>query len=352
MEKQRNTPGIIDLMVCPGFCVKNNKIIQVNDAAKRLFLAPDMEVSGLLLTGKEEYANFSGGCLYLSLSIADQVQGALVTRIDDQDIFLVDADTELRELQLLALAAQELRMPLSNIMISADRLTPMQTEPKCQDHMARLNRGTSQLLRLVGNMSDALRYRQGCRMQTRNVTTLLEEIFEKAAALAESVGITLTFTSLPQDVYSLVDPEQLERAVLNILSNALKFTPQGGTVEATLTKKGRLLRLTVQDSGSGIGEGILQNIFSRYRRLPSLEDSRFGLGLGMVLVRTAAANHGGTVLIDQPEVGTRVTMTLRIQESTETVLHSKILSFDYAGERDHALVELSESLPASFYFTE
>ena len=352
MEKQRNTPGIIDLMVCPGFCVKNNKIIQVNDAAKRLFLAPDMEVSDLLLTGKEEYANFSGGCLYLSLSIADQVQGALVTRIDDQDIFLVDADTELRELQLLALAAQELRMPLSNIMISADRLTPMQTEPKCQDHMARLNRGTSQLLRLVGNMSDALRYRQGCRMQTRNVTTLLEEIFEKAAALAESLGITLTFTSLPQDVYSLVDPEQLERAVLNILSNALKFTPQGGTVEATLTKKGRLLRLTVQDSGSGIGEGILQNIFSRYRRLPSLEDSRFGLGLGMVLVRTAAANHGGTVLIDQPEVGTRVTMTLRIQESTETVLHSKVLSFDYAGERDHALVELSESLPASFYFTE
>lgn len=352
MEKQRNTPGIIDLMVCPGFCVKNNKIIQVNDAAKRLFLAPDMEVSNLLLTGKEEYANFSGGCLYLSLSIADQVQGALVTRIDDQDIFLVDADTELRELQLLALAAQELRMPLSNIMISADRLTPMQTEPKCQDHMARLNRGTSQLLRLVGNMSDALRYRQGCRMQTRNVTTLLEEIFEKAATLAESVGITLTFTSLPQDVYSLVDPEQLERAVLNLLSNALKFTPQGGTVEATLTKKGRLLRLTVQDSGSGIGEGILQNIFSRYRRLPSLEDSRFGLGLGMVLVRTAAANHGGTVLIDQPEVGTRVTMTLRIQESTETVLHSKVLSFDYAGERDHALVELSESLPASFYFTE
>lgn len=349
MEKQRNTPAIIDLVVCPGFCVKNSKIVQVNDAAKRFFLAPEMDVRDLLLTGKEEYANFSGGCLYLSVKLADQSQGALVTRIDDQDIFLVDADTELRELQLLALAAQELRMPLSNIMLSADRLAPMQTEPKCQDQMARLNRGTAQLLRLVGNMSDALRYRQGCQMQSRNVTALLEEVFEKAGALAQSLGITLTFTGLPQDVYSLVDSEQLERAVLNVLSNALKFTPQGGTVEATLTKKGRLLRLTIQDSGSGIGKGILQNIFSRYRRPPSLEDSRFGLGLGMVLVRTAAANHGGTVLIDQPDVGTRVTMTLRIQEPTDTVLHAKVLSFDYAGERDHALVELSESLPVEFY---
>ena len=352
MEKQRDTSAIIDLVVCPVFCVKNNRIIQVNEAARRLFLEPEMDVNDLLLTGREEYANFSGGCLYLSVKLAGQPQGALVTRIDDQDIFLVDADTELRELQLLALAAQELRMPLSNIMLSAERLTPMQTEPKCRDQMARLNRGAAQLLRLVGNMSDALRYHQGCRMQSRNIPALLEEIFEKAEALAQSLDITLTYTGLHQDIYSLVDSEQLERAVLNILSNALKFTPQGGTVEAKLTKKGRLLRLTVQDSGSGIGEDIVQNIFSRYRRPPSLEDSRFGLGMGMVLVRTAAANHGGTVLIDQPDVGTRITMTLRIQEPTNTVLHTKLLSFDYAGERDHALVELSESLPIEFYLND
>lgn len=350
MEKQRNTPAIIDLVACPGFCVKNSRIIQVNDAAKRLFLEPEMDICDLLLTGKEEYANFSGGCLYLSICLADQAQGALVTRIDDQDIFLVDADTELKELQLLALAAQELRTPLSNIMISADRLTPMQKEPKCQEQMARLNRGTTQLLRLVGNMSDALRYRQGCRLQLRNISALLEEIFEKAATLAQSLGVTLVFTGLQQDLYSLADSEQLERAVLNILSNALKFTPRGGTVDAVLTKKRNLLRLTIQDSGSGIGEGILQSIFSRYRRHPSLEDSRFGLGLGMVLIRTAAANHGGTVLIDQPDAGTRVTMTLRIQQPTNTVLHTKVLSFDYAGERDHALVELSETMPAVFYW--
>ena len=91
-------------------------------------------------------------------------------------------------------------------------------------------------------------------------------------------------------------------------------------------------------------------MFSRYLRQPALEDSRYGIGLGMVLIRTAAANHGGAVLIDQPEgTGTRITMTLSIRQSKETVLRSNILRVDYAGERDHGLIELSDCLPAELY---
>ena len=77
---------------------------------------------------------------------------------------------------------------------------------------------------------------------------------------------------------------------------------------------------------------------------------RYGIGLGMVLIRSVASVHGGTVLIDQPTgEGTRITMTLQIRQATDSALRSPIMKIDYAGERDHGLIELSESLPAGLY---
>ena len=352
MKSQRNNPDMIDLLICPGFCVKDNCITQINDAANRLFLKIGMAVPSLLLTGQEEYSRFASGCLYLQILAAGTAHGAVVTAMGDYQVFLVDDDRELRELQVLALAAQELRTPLSNIMISAERIRPSLDDSASADHQNRLNRGASQLLRLVSNMSDALRYAQGASPETRNVTALMDEIFEKAQALMEKSGLTLHYSGPREDIFLLADGEQLERAVYNLLSNAMKFTPRGGTVEATLTRKGNLLCLSIEDSGSGIAEGVLQNIFSRYLRVPSLEDSRFGLGLGMVLTRSAAANHGGTVLIDSPGSGTRVTLTLAIRQSREALLRSPSLRVDYAGERDHGLLELSDVLPPALYSPE
>jgi K+-sensing histidine kinase KdpD len=131
----------------------------------------------------------------------------------------------------------------------------------------------------------------------------------------------------------------------------LKFTPSGGTVTATLTRRGSKLYLSIQDSGSGIAEHLRRTAHSRFLREPSLEDSRFGIGLGMVLIRSTAALHGGTLLIDQPDSGgTRVTMSLQIRQSKNTILRdTNMLRIDYAGERDHGLLELSDVLPAELY---
>ena len=68
------------------------------------------------------------------------------------------------------------------------------------------------------------------------------------------------------------------------------------------------------------------------------------------IIRTAAAHHGGAVLIDQPEgVGTRITMTMSIRQSKQATLRSNVLRVDYAGEQDHGLIELSECLPTELY---
>ena len=150
----------------------------------------------------------------------------------------------------------------------------------------------------------------------------------------------------------MADPEQLERAVLNILSNAMKFTPENGSIQASLTRRGNLLRLSVQDTGDGIDESIRAHLFHRYLRQLTLEDSRFGIGLGMVLIRSTAANHGGTVLIDRCQgKGTRITMTLAIRQSKDTLLRSPVSRIDYAGGHDHILLELSDCLPLSAFET-
>ena len=354
MEQIIDAMGMLDLMVRPGFCVKQNEIVKVNQPAQCLQLTVGTDVRTLLHTGTEEYGEFRDGCLYLSLNINSQICGASVTRMGDFDVFLLEQDADQAELQAMALAARELREPLANVMTTADRLFPlaaMADDPDARDQVARLNRGLFQILRVIGNMSDAGRYTAGVsRQETRDVTALLQEVFDSAGGLVDHTGIRLTFQNLDEAVFCLVDSEKLERAVLNIISNAIKFTPAEGTIEAALIRRGRKLYLTVQDSGDGVDEKIRSSIYSRYLRQPALEDGRFGIGLGMVLIRSAATHHGGTVLMDQPAgKGARITLTMAIRQNTDTVVRSPILQVDYAGGRDHGLIELADCLPIQPY---
>lgn len=352
MEVKKDIFGMLDLMIRPGFCVKEKEIVKVNQAAQGLLLVPGTDVRTLLLTGAEEYEAFESGCLYLKLNLSAKGCGASVSRVDGWDVFVLDQEADDGELRAMALAARELREPLTSVMITADRLFPLasQEDTAAREQVARLNRGLHQLLRLIGNMSDAGHCGVSSRQEAWNIGALFAEVFEKAQALLEHTGIKLTYQGLSEEVLCLADGEQLERAVLNILSNAVKFTPKGGTIDVTLTRHGRMLRLSVQDSGSGIAENVRSSVFSRYLRQPGIEDGRYGIGLGMVLIRSAAANHGGAVLIDQPEgKGTRITMTLAIRQNADGVLRSPVMRVDYAGERDHGLIELSDCLPVGVY---
>ena len=355
MEERLDALGMLDLMVRPGLCVKDNIIVKANQAATGLMLLPGSDIRAFLHTGATEYASFHEGCLYLTLQLGSETWGTSVTSVGDYHVFLLEQEADQAELQAMALAARELREPLSKVMTTADRLFPMaalQDDPALREQAARLNRGLLQMLRVIGNMSDAERYctSQSVCMEVRDIGQFLEELFRRSSELISHAGLTLSFRNLEAPVDCLIDSEKLERAVLNVLSNAIKFTPWGGTIDCSLTRQGNLLFLQIQDSGSGIPEAIRGQVHNRYQRQPGIEEGRFGIGLGMVLIRSTAALHGGTVLIDHPQdAGTRITMTLAIRKAQPGSLRSPVLRVDYSGERDHALVELSESLPASLY---
>ena len=353
MEQFQNTFGMLDLLREPAFCVCNGIIQKVNTAASAMLIQCDTPAQALLCTGAEEYADFSGGCLYLTLSLSGHEFGASVTRMESFDVFRIDQEQSDAHLQAMALAARELREPLSNVMTIADRLFPTaaKDDSGTQEQLSRINRGLFQMLRIVGNMSDASSYAadSGRRLEVRDICAVIDEVFHNAAALTDQTGVTLTYSTHPEKVYTLADSQKLERMILNILSNAIKFTPAGGTVNAKLTRRGNKMYLTVADSGCGIADEQRGSVFARYTRQAGIEDGRYGLGLGMVLIRSTASIHGGTVLVDHPQgCGTRITVSLSIRQG-EAALRSPKIRVDYAGERDHGLIELSDVLPPHLY---
>lgn len=353
MEQFDHALGMLDLMTQPAFCVHGGKIIKTNSAAAAFLIETGVNIETVLHTGAEEYSQFTGGCLYLTLLLGGKKIGASVSRIQDFDVFCIEQDDADSHLQAMALAARELRVPLGNIMTITDRLFPdtVSDDPKAREQMAHLNRSLFQMLRIVSNMSDAGLYAAdtGTKQEVRDICAVLDEIFQRASALTEHTAVSLHYTGCCERTYTLLDAQKLERMVFNILSNAIKFTPAGGSIHAKLTRREKKLYLSICDSGSGIDENLKGTLFSRYLRQPGLEDSRHGLGLGMVLIRNTAALHGGTVLIDQPEgSGSRITISFSIRQGNG-LLQSPRFRFDYAGERDHGLIELSDVLPVHLY---
>ena len=347
-----NDIGMLDLIPRPAFCAAEGRVTRVNTQAAALNISPGMMVAELLATGEEEYAAFEGGCLHLTITAAMQTFRVSVTRLEDFDVFRVDEDADSRDLQVMALAARELRSPLDAITNTVRKLFPvagLRDDPATHTQVGQLNRGLFQMLRVIGNMSDAAQPATSPRMELVDIPSLLDEIFATAATFVEHTQRTLTYQGYPESVHGLADRERLERAVMNMVSNAIKFSGDGDTIRASLTKRGRKFYLTVEDSGSGISAGIRGDVFTRYQRGCAIEDTRFGIGLGMVLIRAAAAAHGGTVLVkSNRDGGTKITMSLAIRQGSAQV-RSHVLSVDYTGGLDSRLIELSECLPENLY---
>ncbi len=351
MEERNQINTMLLLMQQPAFWVEDGSITCVNQAAAAYFLEPGQAFAPMILSGREEYADFSAGALYVTLSLMEQPIGACISQLEQGQIVTLEQPAEQPQLQAMALAAKALREPLSSVLSLAERMLPTVAaeNAELETQAAQMNRRLYQLLRIVSNMSDAAAYAhtQSVRMEAVEICAFLEEILEKAAALAQQSGIRLTYELPSQAIFTQADSEKLERALYNLLSNAMKFAAPDTAVHTKLVCKNKRLYISV--SNSHTGPGPQGNVYTRFLREPALEDGRNGVGLGMVLVRSTAALHGGAVLVDQTADGTRFTMTLQLRSQASSQVHSPVMRFDYAGERDHCLLELSDVLPAQLY---
>lgn len=328
----------------PAFLVQDGIIIAVNQQAAARFIAAQTQITELLVTGQQEYDAFQSGSLLLKISVSGTTYACTVTCLQQYQLFTIEEDTALAELQVLSLAAQQLSMPISELSLLIDQLSEAETDKKSQ-----ITQNLFRLKRIIGNMSDASQLSNAsARLTSCDVCAVLEEVLEKAETMLAESQIRLTYQLPRQSVVSMINAELLKRAVYNLLSNAAKFSSAGDTVDVTLKRKDNKLFLTVKGGRNTIKNTA--NLFHRYTREPGLESRKLGLGLGMSLIHSAASVHGGTVLIEQTNKDQfKVTVTLSIQKSTGTDVHSPILIPDIYGGNDQALIELSDVLPSKFY---
>lgn len=349
MEQYKQS--LLEMIDRPAFVVKDGIITECNQPAKNRQIPVGEAVTQLLQEHSEAYARYQNGILYLTLQIGWIRCGATVIRQDDGDIFLMDMDADQAQLRTLALAAQQLRVPLSNVMTVADCLFPELQETPQKEKASQMYRALFQLMRVITNMADAERYTglDAPTFENTELCSFFREITEKAHASLEQAKVSLRYSCPETPIFSIADRERMERAVYNLISNAVKFSRPGDDVAITLTRTGKMACLTVEDHGDGIDPHVQGSLFHRYMREPAIEDSRFGLGLGMTLIRSVAADHGGTVLLEQSQ-GTRVALTMAIRKEAPGILRSpKLRIGDYAGGRDLGLLEFSDSLPTCAY---
>ena len=353
MKEEINVGALLDMMTHPAFSVSGGIVAHCNQSARQLLIQPGMPISDIVVTCAPEYAEFRSGCLYLTLDMADQSVGATVCRIADYDVFVTESTEDQISLQAMALSALQLRQPLSDISSYLNHLAPLKDlNPQAENALHQISHRLICLQRLVSNMSDASRFHQERKSQISclDISDLFRDLTQRISALTDTAGIHLEYQGPAEKLYAMIDVEKVERAVYNMVSNAMKACSQGATLRAKLTARGQKACFSLTDPGEGVDKTVFNSVYSRFLRTPGLERSQDGLGLGLALIRSTAIVHGGTVLIDRPAGGgTRVTMTIALRQNEDSLLRSGILRPDYTGERDHGLFELADVLSPELF---
>ncbi len=214
----------------------------------------------------------------------------------------------------------EFRTPLTIILGLAEQLKAQAGE-SLKSGLDMIGRNGRQVLRLANQMLDLAKVESGhlrLDMVQGDVVEYLRCLMESFQTLAQTRKIQLYFNPGQASIRMDYDPERLQTIVSNLLSNALKFTPAGGTValelEACTENRQPMLRLCVRDTGTGISAGKLPHIFDRfYQADDSATRTAEGAGIGLALSRELVLFMGGTIAVDsKPGHGARFTVLLPI----------------------------------------
>lgn len=355
MEQQ--VKQILELINQPAFLAKDGTVIWCNAVARSLLL-DGAAVSSLLGKSKMLYDLWNGeGILQIPFTLAATTYDASIQATPEGDLFIASQrGPEVNPAANTAVnISTNLRRPLHNMMSAAnelfDALEPQESE-RLSNASARLNQSIYQFLRLCSQMSDGgklLLQRKPLHRRPTNLNDFFADFAAQIEPLILSVGVQFVFEGPAFPLRGDIDTALLERALYNLISNALNYTPRGGTVTLRLSKQQRMLLVSVTDNGEGISPDVLSTLFERFTD-HSLGDARWGMGFGLPMAREIARLHGGDLSV-APSTGgkgTCVSFTLSL-EPAPIELHQRIMSYDYTGGLHHGLVELSDVLDSHIF---
>lgn len=255
----------------------------------------------------------------------------LLAELQEANVRLVESNRELAEANalksaFLEVASHELNTPITIIQGLAEllRLLRPDREPREQELVDQLSNSSRQLGRLVGRMLQLTRsddYRRALRTEPVDLAGLLREVAEQVHPFVAARGQRMD-VRLADDLGTFeVDPDKVRDLVTNLLTNAIKFTPDGGelSLSAGPVDEGRAVEVVVADRGIGLDERARGHLFEPFftefdpahHSTGEMGFGKRGIGLGLSLVKRFAELHGGSVRAEsEPGRGTRVTVRL------------------------------------------
>lgn len=217
--------------------------------------------------------------------------------------------------EFVSLVAHELRSPLNAILGWAKLLQTRQLDAATTSKaLETIARNTQAQVQLVEDLLDVSRMQRGTlplELAAVNLAEAVEAAIETIRPTAEAKSLQLE-TQLQETAWIRGDVHRLQQVVLNLLTNAIKFTPAGGRVQVRLERQPALAQIQVMDTGKGISSDLLPHIFDRFRQDQHNATAKQGLGLGLAIVKYLVEMHSGTIVAHSRGEGQGATFTIRL----------------------------------------
>jgi signal transduction histidine kinase len=321
-----------------GTAMSENRIVPVDDAAsdprhfggvdeasefqtRSLLAGPMMSKDRLIgvleVVNKRQLPWTKDDHYYLSILAA---QAAVAIEAAQLVAALQKANAELNELDKLkndfiAIASHELRTPLGVILGYASFLHET-SEGKVSELSSKVLNSALQLRGIIEQLTN-LRYLQQREAELQRVPTSLNQLLEEARHdildMASAKGHQLNMQPVAEDVTLLVDPIRVAMALTNILNNAVRYTPDGGTITVQTELRDDEVWISVTDTGIGIAEDQLERIFDKFYQVEDHMTRTYGgLGIGLSIAKVLIEVQGGRIWASSPGLNQGATFTVSL----------------------------------------
>ena len=230
--------------------------------------------------------------------------------------------------EFLATLSHELRNPLNVILGYSElllRMKEIEQSPRLAQMGEALRRNAQSQSQLINDLLDLSRLQRGkisLNQETVSLPAIIDNAVETVRTDAATKGVEIRLHANEQLLLVEGDRLRLQQIAWNILNNAVKFTPAGGSIEISLRSEGDSAELIVSDTGQGIDPTFLPYVFEMFRQADGSNRRRHGgLGIGLALVRQLVQLHGGTISAESngPNEGSRFTVRLPLLRETATL---------------------------------
>jgi signal transduction histidine kinase len=251
------------------------------------------------------------------LSLAEDLAGRAALSIDNARLYLQAQKANRLKDEFLATLSHELRTPLTSVMGWVKMMRTGRLDDESIDYaldaIERNARGQAQIISDILDVSDIVHGKLRLNVRQVSLREFIEPALESIRPAAQAKEIALELNIDDSDLRISGDPDRLQQALWNLVSNAIKFTPKGGRVLIEGAREGDEVEVSVSDTGQGIDADFLPHVFDRFRQADSsITREHGGLGLGLALVRHLVEMHGGTARAESDGQGRGARFIIRL----------------------------------------